>query len=639
LVRKKTEGLRQSALTGGGAAATPAGGAVVELLQMQIQRLETELRRKTEESEAERKRLQEEVQKKPKEAASTVNLLEKVESEKLKAELKTVKDNDERQKARIEALTKQVAEETKAREESDRQMALKVKALAFAEKKLERVDQILAESKTTSGRKEAALQQEIASKAAQIEQLNTLGAQQKERIDLLVKEMEGRGQDLSAKVQEAQARHAEANDMTSKLKAEVKELTRAVEVARANDLQARQDHDNALKQRDAELEEAKKKFTHDLAKMEQSVAAIQSGRGRLEQLKELQDEHARKEAESEAKIAELTEQVESLSAENEALAESNAAMVSAMENAGAEVSDALASKLDTKGWEGRVQTLEAQLSGQQDTIAKLEATREKLKERIDTLTLEVTKKGDAIADLEARLKSALSDAQFKSEALDTTQKTLATVSAESKAKDAAQTQHIAAVEAALQEAHGVQENMKKIIDELEARHTALDSEFKSAKAKFEADLKEATEERSSIKERMNEAIQERWLAEEQLKKIQDDREKELRNPSGANMAAGATAELEAKVKDLTRKIQDAEGEVKRAKLDAQEQRKKQTEAALLIKEREAENSKLNEVLKTLTHQLLDLEGMNDDLAHAEALVEKLETENKALHEQLAALKQ
>lgn len=51
---------------------------------MQIQRLETELKRKGEEFEVEKKRLQEELTKKPKQEVSTANLLEKVELEKLK---------------------------------------------------------------------------------------------------------------------------------------------------------------------------------------------------------------------------------------------------------------------------------------------------------------------------------------------------------------------------------------------------------------------------------------------------------------------------------------------------------------------------------------------------------------------------
>jgi uncharacterized coiled-coil protein SlyX len=47
-----------------------------------------------------------------------------------------------------------------------------------------------------------------------------------------------------------------------------------------------------------------------------------------------------------------------------------------------------------------------------------------------------------------------------------------------------------------------------------------------------------------------------------------------------------------------------------------------------------ENANQNEVLKKLTHQLLDLEGLNDDLAHAEEMIEKLEHEKKELVEQL-----
>jgi hypothetical protein len=113
------------------------------------------------------------------------------------------------------------------------------------------------------------------------------------------------------------------------------------------------------------------------------------------------------------------------------------------------------------------------------------------------------------------------------------------------AQDAEQNAAIADLSARLAEANHAIEAMKHHIDETEARVISLTSELQvfvlvfccwqpfnfvawqlqQAQAKFAQDLAEATEERASIKERMNEAIQERWIAEEQLKKIELEREK------------------------------------------------------------------------------------------------------------------
>lgn len=401
---------------------------------MQIQRLETELKRKTEEFDAEKRRLKEEMEKKPKQDTSTANLLDKVELEKLKVDVKALRENEDRQRSKIEALTKQVADERQLREESERQLAVKLKALTFAEKKLERVDQVMTEAKATASKREIALQQSIDAKTDQLEQLNALCASQKNRLDVLTQEMEGRGVEFASKVAAAEARNAEVTAAQNLLKGEIRKLTQELEAARMADLEARQRNDEQIQQKEAELREAKAKFDRDIAKLEQAVAAIQSGRGRLEQLQELQAEHARKEAEFQEKIAELTEQVDSLSAENEALAESNAAMVAAMEGAGAEVKEALGSKMDTKGWEERVKKLETERLQLQESHAALEASKEKMESLCDTLKRDLSARNDTIADLDARLKTAIGDAKFKGEALETTQKTMSSMIAETKAK-------------------------------------------------------------------------------------------------------------------------------------------------------------------------------------------------------------
>jgi chromosome segregation ATPase len=349
-------------------------------------------------------------------------------------DLKTLRENEDRQKARIEALTKQVADERQAKEESERQLAVKLKALTFAEKKLERVDQVMTEAKSTASKREIALQQSIDAKSLQLEQLNALCASQQNRLEVLSQEMEGRGAEFASKVAAAEARNAEVTAAQNLLKGEIKKLTQELDAARIADLEARQRNDEQLQQKEAELREAKNKFDRDIAKLEQAVAAIQSGRGRLEQLQELQSDHAKKEQEFQEKIAELTEQVESLSAENEALAESNAAMVAAMEGAGAEVKEALGSRMDTKSWEERVKKLEGENAGLQEQGVMLEKTKEQLEGQIEGLKRDLAQRSNTVSELDSKLKVALGDAQFKGEALETTQKTMNSMIAETKAK-------------------------------------------------------------------------------------------------------------------------------------------------------------------------------------------------------------
>ena len=170
------------------------------------------------------------------------------------------------------------------------------------------------------------------------------------------------------------------------------------------------------------------------------------------------------------------------------------------------------------------------------------------------------------------------------------------------------------------------EKLKEFEESLKSKQQSLDSletELKSLKEKSEADNEEKVAEIASIRERLNEAIQERWLTEEKIQKLQKDAEKEKGRPSGLP----TMAEIDAKDRELRRKIQDLEGEAKRAKMDAQDTKKKMGDLILKQKHRDDEILKMKEVLKDMTQQILDLERDLETSENAcdeyEALVEEL----------------
>ena len=601
-----------------------ASSSVTELLQLQIQRLETELKRKTEQGEAEMGRLRVELeeanQRKPAVVnnSSSANLLEKVELEKLKVSMKTMRDHEERKNARIETLTQQLADERKVKEDAQSQVLSKAKALTFAEKKLERVDQMMGELREQGSKSVSSMQQTIVSKAEQVEQLTTLCASQKERIELLSQELESRSADLTSRYEQVSA-------SSSELQTEVKRLNALLDTQRDNELHGRRLHDEQLAQKDAERLEDSKEYQSKITTLEKSVAAIASGRGRLEQLQELHDEMGRKEAEFSERIAMLEDEVAALSAENEALAEGNAAMASALEGAGSEVRQALGSALDKQGWEERVKSLESRSLELEQRSEALKKERTLLQEQLEASQAQGAQLGEQCKDLENKLQTTIRDAQLQKDSLAATEKNLDLLKAEGGSRDEQQSAAISELQQKLGEAMELQEGMKQHIDELEAQVVTLNNTLASSTESFQAEIDEGKEERSGYKERMNEAIQERWLAEENVKKIEKEMDKLINGGPGVSAASqqGEMAQIQKELHDQKRQIQDLEGEVKRAKMDAQSQRAEHGDAILLLKQREQENSTQNDVLKSLTNQIMELDS---DLQVAEKFIVQLEEE-------------
>jgi chromosome segregation ATPase len=115
---------------------------------------------------------------------------------------------------------------------------------------------------------------------------------------------------------------------------------------------------------------------------------------------------------------------------------------------------------------------------------------------------------------------------------------------------------------------------------------------------------EANAERESMRERLNEAIQDRWLVQEKISKMQKEAEREQSKPSAG---VPSMAEVEQKQREMTRRTQDLEGELKRAKMELQTTKEKLGGTILKDKERDAETAKLNKALKDMANQIVELE--------------------------------
>ncbi len=101
------------------------------------------------------------------------------------------------------------------------------------------------------------------------------------------------------------------------------------------------------------------------------MAAVQSGRGRLEQLEEMRAELQKKESAWQEERTQFQQAAAGLSADIESLAESNAALLAALE--GSEKLETLGSKLDAKGLERRTAELERELQAKTERAAAAEA--------------------------------------------------------------------------------------------------------------------------------------------------------------------------------------------------------------------------------------------------------------------------
>lgn len=593
----------------------------------------------------------------------------RVEVAKLQGEVKSLEESEGRHRERIQTLLRQLAEERAGKDEALRQCELKQSTIDMCATEMERLE---GEKKDLNEQLEVK-QTSIDLVAEQFDAEAKLSASREARIAALEREMAAKaelhraalerlGGDLGAELAASEAAHLATRaelERTRTAHASTQAALSTLQVEHAN---AREQHARELELKEAELAAAAQRYARELEKLEQGVAAIASGRGRLEQLKELHDEMDRKEKAWAAERAELVAARDTLAAENVALAESNASLAEVLESAGSGdggLQDKVGAALETADWAERVKQLEEQTMRQLEVIEVQERDRERADERTASLEAELARTRDDLASTRSALEAERADSALKGDTVSSTRRAVEAAKRELSAQQDTWHKAQADLEARLGDTTAERDTLRARRAELEATVTRLESEAKSFAEKHAEEVAELTGERASLKERLNDAIQERWAVEEKLRQREKEAEGGPAVPGGASDASGgpggglrgqlATAEarvveLEMKTKELQRKMQDAEGEAKRARLDEQEAKHKLLDAGKRLKESQAENEKLTAGLKILTAQVIALEEagpaedtreMEADLAAAEELVEELEGQVADLTERLA----
>ena len=365
-----------------------------------------------------------------------------------------------------------------------------------------------------------------------------------------------------------------------------------------------------------ELAEVKDSAARDIDKLKRSVEAVASGRGRLEQQAEMQGRLDAAEEELEEERSRLENQISMLQEENETLAESNEQLIAALEADGGD-SDRLAelsSRLDLQDWEGRCKEIEAELtfkmvalesaaSEKDSLIARVTTALKQLKADLSAAEDDGKDKSQRINVLEERLVSFKKEFELLKSVLATTKESNEAMQEEFAGKSATMTATITDLEAKLDEERTKVANLESELREAQQDQIDLGRTI----ADNEAEKEETGSELKSIRDRLNDAIQERWLMEEKLKKTEKEMELKEKIP-GLGLSV---AEIDAKERDLNRRIQDLEGQSKRAKLESQEMRLKLGDQ---IRNLQEDRAKTEEVMKKMAMQIVELE---DDLAVAE----------------------
>jgi chromosome segregation ATPase len=156
----------------------------------------------------------------------------------------------------------------------------------------------------------------------------------------------------------------------------------------------------------------------------------------------------------------------------------------------------------------------------------------------------------------------------------------------------------------------LEEEKQRAVD-LEAEQAAakeMAKEFDKFQTRAAADAEEAAADSASIRQRLNEAIQERYRVQAELDRIHAESDKKSAGVSLQDFAE--------KERQFKRRIQDLEGEVKRAKMDKGSSDTKQRLATAL-----EETAKLQTVTKKLAAQIAELE---EDLSLSEAACDEYE---------------
>ncbi len=220
----------------------------------------------------------------------------------------------------------------------------------------------------------------------------------------------------------------------------------------------------------------------------------------------------------------------------------------------------------------------------------------RLRESLSKTEAELQERNERVLTLEERLAAATKETSLLGGVLKSTQASAERLQKEVDQKTQSSSAQIASLTSKAND-------LEVKLNEVQSAKTSLEAELNKLKNADQEEREEIKAEMMSLRERLNEAIQERWLVSEKLAKIQKEAEREATKASGApNMA-----EVDAKQREMTRRIQDLEGEVKRSKIELQKANEKIGAMIIKQKERDDETAKLNKAFKDMSNQIVELE--------------------------------
>lgn len=160
---------------------------------------------------------------------------------------------------------------------------------------------------------------------------------------------------------------------------------------------------------EAEAAQVKEEDALKIEKLEQNVASIVSGRGRLVQLQELQEAREKDKEEFEEQERQLQQQIEALTEENEILIQSNEQMASVLEQAtggtGADRESQISHALESAEASEQVRLLEQTTQRQLEVIELQEEEKDAIQKALDEQKERGDKLDNIIEDLEVERSS------------------------------------------------------------------------------------------------------------------------------------------------------------------------------------------------------------------------------------------
>ncbi len=531
-------------------------------------------------------------------AAETVHQQEKSQ---LEMELNLKSETVERQKQRMDILNEEKLVNRNTIKELNEELEKQLQYVFSESAKIEQLEAEVAQL----GEEKMRVEVIVAAKTSELAALAAVCEGQAESVE-----------QLTVRIEQDAIQLTQLKSEVETLRGLLKTSTVQLETLRSDSAAEEARYKMALEQRNAELAAVTGKSVKEIERLKRSVDAISSGRGRLEQLSELQTKLDENEAQWEQERAQLEDKVASLSAENETLAESNQQLIGALEEGEGGEGRGM-TKMEMKEWEDRCAQLEASLSDKTSDVDKLKNFAEMLRGELAAAKADAVDKGQKVETAISRMKAMRNDYELLNKAMASAKQSADASEAEHRTQAA----KAAARHAELEARH---DELVQTVAMLESRlkeSGQLYVDLEKLMARATTENEEKTAEIEALRGRLNEAIQERWLAEGKMAKVLKDAERADR--TAAVGPQRSMADVEYREKEMARKVQDLEGEVKRARNELQEQRLKLGQS---IRDRQEVETAAKKMAAQIVELEEDLRCSEENLEEYEALVQTLRDE-------------